>query len=439
MKARILLLILFSGIISGAMGQDTIDLTFTAVDNTAYVQIDSIKIMNRTQGGETMIYWPDTTLSLEIDQGDLLLYVGYATFSTVGISEVNDVISSFEVYQNYPNPIADRSEILMYIPHTGKVHVMITDLHGKVILRTDRQLDGGRHFFRFYPGGGNFYFLTVHWNGENQSIQMISTGQQDCNSCRLDYIGCNTGEAVLKASSVANDFILRQSGILDSPVENTSYTFQFATNIPCPGTPTVEYEGQAYNTIQIFSQCWLKENLNVGTMVMGNQNQTDNGIIEKYCYNNDQNNCILYGGLYQWWEMKQYTTRQGVQGICPQDWHLPNDEEWKVLEGAVDSQYGIGDPIWENYWGYRGYDAGTNLKAANGWNWGNGTDLYGFSGLPGGYRDRTSDFNYLGYWAGWWAPTENHTFCRYLSSYQGVGAYADYEETGYSVRCIRDY
>ncbi len=51
--------------------------------------------------------------------------------------------------------------------------------------------------------------------------------------------------------------------------------------------------------------------------------------------------------LYQWEEMMQYTTQQGAQGICPPGWHLPTDEEWKVLEGAVDSQYGIGDPEWD--------------------------------------------------------------------------------------------
>jgi hypothetical protein len=117
-----LILIAWFAIISLALysQRSTLDLTFTAVDSTAYVQLDSIKIMNRTQGVDTMIYWPDTTQSLEINPGDLLLYVGYATFSTVGISEVKDDISSFTVYQNYPNPMGDRSEVSIYIPHAGE-------------------------------------------------------------------------------------------------------------------------------------------------------------------------------------------------------------------------------------------------------------------------------------------------------------------------------
>ena len=390
-----------------------------------------------------MIYWPDTTLSLEINPGDLLLYVGYATFSTVSIPEMNNDVSSFTVYQNFPNPMGDRSEISIYIPRAGKVNLMITDLQGKVVLRTDRQLDEGHHSFRFIPGGSNFYFLTTSWNGISRSVKMISAGQNDGKNCSLDYIGGDKVGPELKASRQTNDFIVRQSGMLDSPEENQAYTFQFATNIPCPGTPTVEYEGHVYNTIQVFSQCWLKENLNVGTMISGTIEQSNNGIIEKYCYNNDPDSCTKYGGLYQWREMMQYTTQQGAQGICPPGWHLPTDEEWKVLEGAVDSQYGIGDNTWDDY-GYRGYDAGTNLKTTSGWNYnGNGTDLFGFSGLPGGSRNNGGDFDGVGYDGYWWASTEGSgdfawgrtLFCNDPE----VGRYDVSKVSGFSVRCLRDY
>ncbi|HNS18708.1 MAG TPA: hypothetical protein PKH94_02865 [Bacteroidales bacterium] len=51
----------------------TCDLTFTAIDSASYVRLDSVSVMNRTQGSETTIYFPDTTLSLEIIPGDLLL------------------------------------------------------------------------------------------------------------------------------------------------------------------------------------------------------------------------------------------------------------------------------------------------------------------------------------------------------------------------------
>ncbi len=109
------------------MGQPTtVELTFSAVDSAVYVQLDSVKVMNRTQGGETMTYYPDTTLSLDINQGDVLLYIGYATFPTVGIQKINQEIQPFQLFQNFPNPVKDQCVISMYIPEKGTVHVMVT-------------------------------------------------------------------------------------------------------------------------------------------------------------------------------------------------------------------------------------------------------------------------------------------------------------------------
>ncbi len=234
-----------------------------------------------------------------------------------------------------------------------------------------------------------------------------------------------------------------QSGILNSPQESQTYIFQFATNIPCPGIPTVEYEGQVYNTIQIFNQCWLKENLNVGTMINGTIEQSNNGTIEKYCYNNEPDSCAKYGGLYQWDEMMKYTAQQGTRGICPPGWHVPADEEWKLLEGAVDSQYRIGDDTWDDWEASRGYDSGTNLKGSSGWNYNsNGTDLFGFSGWPGGNRIYGGDFGYAGNYAVWWTSTENYdgSWDRVLSYlYPGVGRTHYDKGSGFSVRCLRDY
>jgi len=67
-------------------------------------------------------------------------------------------------------------------------------------------------------------------------------------------------------------------------------------------------DNQSYATVKIGEQCWMKENLNIGTMILGVNNQSDNNIVEKYCYNNNsgQDYCSIYGGLYQWAEAVQY-------------------------------------------------------------------------------------------------------------------------------------
>jgi len=443
MKTKIILTVtaLFLFIVS--FGQrPSIEITYTAIDSAAYVQLDSIKIMNQTQGGDTVLYWPDTVLSIYY----------------VGIHENPDLTNELQVFQNYPNPVKDQTTISLFVPEKDKVSIIVTDILGRVVIRDERMLHKGKHSFRFTPGNGNLCFFTALWQGQSSSIKILQSGFYSGGSSTLGYNGSEDSSPEFKAiediqdfSFVPGDVLLcigyadtLQSGMLDAPEENTAYTFQFATNISCPGTPTVEYEGQVYNTIQIFSQCWLKENLNVGTMIPGSQNISDNGTIEKYCYNNRPDSCDKYGGLYQWDEMMQYTNQQGVQGICPPGWHLPTDEEWKVLEGAVDSQYGIGDNTWDDE-GPRGFDAGTNLKTTSGWyENGNGTDLFGFSGLPGGSRyGGDGSFSHVGYTGIWWPSTELDYYWAWdrnlFSDYPGVFLYYDAKESGNSVRCLRDY
>jgi len=87
----------------------------------------------------------------------------------------------------------------------------------------------------------------------------------------------------------------------------------------------------------------MAENLNMGDMkivegkrLIGHNNE----IIEKYCYDNNPDNCKTYGGLYIWDEMMQYEpsdkkARGTTQGICPSGWHIPTDEEWKTLETYI--------------------------------------------------------------------------------------------------------
>ncbi|MCK4677888.1 MAG: fibrobacter succinogenes major paralogous domain-containing protein [Bacteroidales bacterium] len=203
-------------------------------------------------------------------------------------------------------------------------------------------------------------------------------------------------------------------------------------------------DGQIYNTVLIGTQCWMAENLNIGTKIDGINEQTDNSVIEKYCYGDDTLNCDTYGGLYQWNEMMQYVLDTGAQGICPPTggWHLPSDEEWKILEGTVDSQYGVGDPEWDGT-GYRGFDAGFHLKSTAGWyNNGNGDDSFGFTALPGGYRHSNGGFYYSGYRAYFWSSAEysgSSAWRRILTyDYDEVYRHYYYETYGFSVRCLQD-
>jgi len=436
---KITLLIISTCILLANLNSQNIELTFTAFDNTDHIQLDSIKVMNRTQEGDTVLYWPDTVLTLYL----------------VGTPETAKG-NSFQAFQNYPNPIAYQTTISLYVPEKDNVHLIVSNILGRVVFKANRVLEKGLHSFQFTPSEGSLFFFTAQWRGTSSNIKLLNSSLNNAQKVSIEYLG-SAHESQFKSEKAIQDFNIDigdellfigyndtlQSGMLDSLDQSKIHTFQFAYNIPCPGTPTVEYNGQVYNTVQILSQCWLKENLNVGTMIPGNQEMEDNNTIEKYCYGNNPANCDQYGGLYKWNEMMQYNTQQGIQGICPPGWHLPTDEEWKVLEGAVDSQYRIGDQIWNSY-GLRGYDAGTNLKSTSEWNGnGNGTDLFGFLGLPGGYLHNQDYFYRIGQNGLWWSSTEGDisaAWNRYLS-YNNPKVDRDYgnnKRFGFSVRCVKD-
>ena len=206
------------------------------------------------------------------------------------------------------------------------------------------------------------------------------------------------------------------------------------------GNPIVDTrDGKSYTTVQIGTQCWMAENLNIGTRIDGINNQTDNGTIEKYCWNDNANNCNIYGGLYQWNEMMQYITTEGTQGICPSGWHLPTDDEWKTMEMSLGMSQSQADTV-----GLRGTTQGFNMKSTYDWaDGGNGDNSSGFNGLPGSRRLSSGAFGYDSNREGyWWSSSESSStkaWCRDLNYGSDQVSRRDFDKTyGYSVRCIRD-
>jgi uncharacterized protein (TIGR02145 family) len=189
----------------------------------------------------------------------------------------------------------------------------------------------------------------------------------------------------------------------------------------CPSS--INYFGKIYHTIKISNQCWLKENLDVGTMITGTQSPDNNGEIEKYCYNNDPNNCSKYGGLYTWNEAMLFNTDSRAQGICPDGWHIPSKEEFETLIASVNRD-------------------GNALKVIGQDK--TSTNTSGFSALLAGNRDHDGSFSNLGDEVCFWSSTQNQNSFSYvnylvLTSYDNdIDFDNDLEEHGHSVRCVKD-
>ncbi|MCP4091246.1 MAG: hypothetical protein GY746_15860 [Gammaproteobacteria bacterium] len=199
------------------------------------------------------------------------------------------------------------------------------------------------------------------------------------------------------------------------------------------GSPFTDIrDGETYETVQIGVQCWMAENINIGKMINGSDNQTDNEEFEKYCYKNNTSNCDTYGGLYQWNEMMQYTATAGVEGICGERWHLPTDAEWCILEQEVDATITCSSSIG------RGVDGGTKLKQGG---------VSGFEALLAGRRvNGRVPFKYLGAHAHFWSSSEEgsradgNAYVRVLDvSNVNVDRGFSSKILGLSVRCIKDY
>ena len=191
-------------------------------------------------------------------------------------------------------------------------------------------------------------------------------------------------------------------------------------------------DGRTYNTVLIGTQCWFAENLNMGTKVIGSAAQINNGIIEKYCYNDDENNCKTYGGMYQWDEAMQYSTLEVAQGICPEGWLLPSDADWATLAEFLGGEEIAGGKVKEKdtiHW------ASPNAGATN---------SSGFTALPGGYKSDDGNFYNLTNYAYFWSSTQSdatYAWDRYLAYYTeclSPNYWSGYPKSGgLSVRCMQ--
>ena len=202
------------------------------------------------------------------------------------------------------------------------------------------------------------------------------------------------------------------------------------------GTFTDTRDGHRYKWVRIAGQIWMAENLNVGKMISGAMQQTDNGVIEKYCYDDDKINCEKYGGLYQWDEAMNYKGFVHEQGICPPGWMLPSREDFINLMKST------GEKL-----------AGISLKEAGHIYKKRGLNVYqqnssGFSALMSGIRHYSGSFREMGITALFWSSLgekQGRSRSAGNGAYRmklhvespGVSTYSSDKKYGLSVRCIR--
>ncbi len=160
----------------------------------------------------------------------------------------------------------------------------------------------------------------------------------------------------------------------------------------------------------------------------------------KYCYNDTESNCNTYGGLYQWHTAmgfaQSYDSKEAGsaikkvhRGICPEGWHVPSETEWGTLKTWTDKANG----------GATG-DEGKSLKSKASWN---GTNAYGFNGLPAGMCTNGKAFSDVGGRGNWWTTKENGAGTAYGRRLDGSSdgltqMPGPNKINGFSVRCVKN-
>ena len=226
----------------------------------------------------------------------------------------------------------------------------------------------------------------------------------------------------------------------------------FTTTFTCGTSTLTDRDGNTYNTVQIGTQCWMKENLRTTKYADGtaiSQGSSTSTTTPYWYYpNNSSSNKPTYGLLYNWKAVMRNSSSSsanpsGVQGVCPTGWHVPSDAEWTQLTDYVSSQ--------------SQYVCGSNnayiakaLAGTTGWSSSTGTcrvgntpsqnNSTGFSALPAGYS--ISSYYGFGDDAYFWSATENASTDarqRYLYyNYAYVTRSYSGKSHGYSVRCVKD-
>ncbi len=244
-----------------------------------------------------------------------------------------------------------------------------------------------------------------------------------------------------------------------------SFTTKKVPSFSCGSSTIKDYDGNVYNTVLIGEQCWMKENLRTAhysdgiPISLGDKNLWSQTIAYRYYPKNSSSYVPTYGYLYNWKAVMRTSTSSGanpsgVQGICPNGWHVPSDAEWSQLEGCVSDQSRC-------VCGNDNTKIAKSLASTSGWNYdsyfcnvGNNqtvNNVTGFNALPAGYCGFTLgsfDFIWHGFAAIYWSSTVDvmmsSSYGRYafMISLSSNSAYVRQSRSstsdGYSVRCLRD-
>jgi uncharacterized protein (TIGR02145 family) len=386
-----------------------------------------------------------------------------------GIKELNGSGFGFFLYSNKPGDL----KLYARIPSPALCNLMLFDLQGRLVFKESLYCQSVTSLISFRPGYIPTGILSVEGSGYKQGYKVTGSKDESIGVSIADESTLSSdfsGKTFFKDPTDSDDFIftpgdsvrfsvfhhdIYPGSLLCQPKQDDSIVLDVSR--PCPGFPLItDYDGNTYTTVQIGTQCWMRENMNTthyaeGTALIDGTGAGNIGVecTIKYWFNYEDHpdNNALYGRLYTWCAVmngNDGTSQEKVQGICPSGWHVPGDEEWKTLEMFLGMSREEAD--YTNEW--RGTNEGGKLKESGTFHWGQynfgATNESGFTALPGGQRLYDGSWNSLTTMGYWWTSTKHSQvllpISRMLSgSYSSIYRYVFMTPSdGISVRCVKN-
>jgi uncharacterized protein (TIGR02145 family)/prepilin-type N-terminal cleavage/methylation domain-containing protein len=262
------------------------------------------------------------------------------------------------------------------------------------------------------------------------------TGLIDLSSFVPQYISSLPVDPQGGVNSNGTGYFISKTGLNVSVSAYRAETKDVGTG-SCPPILKDERDNNIYTAVQIGNQCWTAENMKYLPSVVGSATgSTTDPYYYVYDYQGTdveaakaEANYTTYGVLYN---------KPAALTACPEGWHLPSDNEWHVLESYLATGTCRADRAWPDEDAWDCSPAGTILKANSAlWSTNTGTDNYGFSALPGGYRYAAGTFGYVSTHAYFWSSSSGYSRGLYHTN-STVYRRSYSQANGFSVRCLRD-
>lgn len=141
-----------------------------------YVDMDSIRINNLTQGWTATLVAPDTSCSFDLTA-----------------IKINSAMAA-ELSQNVPNPFHGTTEVRLSLPKPDKVGLQVHDIGGRLFADYNGNLPDGEHRFEISLATPQSYLLSATTSSGTSSVKMVNLGSGGAN--KISHLGQMEGKSL---------------------------------------------------------------------------------------------------------------------------------------------------------------------------------------------------------------------------------------------------